>query len=550
MALRSPDPGVVLFSVSTPSRHPANAQAYDPNRHRYLPGYVNPRSWMLNLAAPLMFDRETGGPNPPVPPGVGDCEWRVSEIGGSFQKVLSGNARTMERVAVKVPRPGEYLIEHTVKRTDGGQDFHDARRYRLHDLFVVSLGDSYAAGQGNPDAPAVLSADDAAACRATTLRKAYPKILAGYREFRPFFGPGAALALLKLAPLGRYVDEFVKSSSDFIENAISANENAIANAAQLAVDSIQSVAGVVIEFFGGDDDDNLSPHPARWQEPMAYRSYGSGPSLAARLAESDSGVHANRVTFLSFARSGSTIRGGLLGPRTSDGLDLDPWIGSIGQVEEARSALSGRRIDVLLLSIGGNDVGFAGALEDLVVNDLRKDDAAQRQAILRTARRKLNRLVAPGGDYDRLNMEIRQKLNPARILITEYPTGLFSKLRDGIPKDGGGCEVFSSTLDLDITIEDAREVHALGVELNQRIEQKAKQLDWEFVSGVDVGFAGRGYCADSSFFVSAEQSCLRQGDLEGTMHPNKDGHDVYAACIVRAIGHRSQWLEPVLATMS
>lgn len=35
----------VLFSIFTPSQHPADNDVYDSRKHQYLPEYVNPASW-------------------------------------------------------------------------------------------------------------------------------------------------------------------------------------------------------------------------------------------------------------------------------------------------------------------------------------------------------------------------------------------------------------------------------------------------------------------------------------------------------------------------
>jgi hypothetical protein len=44
-----------------------------------------------------------------------------------------------------------------------------SRRYTLRDLLVVGIGDSFASGQGNPDAPAVRAPDEKAICKVTSL---------------------------------------------------------------------------------------------------------------------------------------------------------------------------------------------------------------------------------------------------------------------------------------------------------------------------------------------------------------------------------------------
>ena len=53
------------------------------------------------------------------------------------------------------------------------------------------------------------------------------------------------------------------------------------------------------------------------------------------------------------------------------------------------------------------------------------------------------------------------------------------------------------------------------------------------VDGIYQGFAKHGYCADDNYLVRLQESFLRQGNKEGTVHPNVRGHAVYADNILR-----------------
>ena len=185
----------------------------------------------------------------------------------------------------------------------------------------------------------------------------------------------------------------------------------------------------------GNTDD---PRPARWQEPLAYRSYRSGWSLAARLLETDRLNRAERVTFLVLrpVRCGRSVRvcsvralAEVEGQRTS----IDGWIAHMGQVEEAQRAVGDvRRIDVLLISIGGNDLDFAGTLTDLVRKDSwlltlgDGDDQEAREKVRTRGLEKLNGTIST--DFEELHRVIQARLNPRHLLIAEYPTGLFTDI--------------------------------------------------------------------------------------------------------------------------
>ena len=302
-----------------------------------------------------------------------------------------------------------------------------------------------------------------------------------------------------------------------------------------------------VDLFGGS-----SPEPARWQEPRAYRSYNSFASLAAQDVENFSESSADRVTFLSFARSGAEIRAGLLGVRDHG---RDEWIG-VGEIEEARRAVGNRQIDALIISIGGNDIGFAGSLTDLVIKDLLAwnpvgNDSKERAKTRKKVEQKLENELPQA--LDDLKRAIDKELAPRQVYILEYPTGLFEKTGpDGKVEDGGPCGIFASSLDMDLDVNDGQAIKALGKKLNALIRDKAQQFGWVFVSGIEAGFAGHGYCDDQTFFVGAEESCRNQGDFEGTMHPNQLGHQVYREQLVQALRlhlFQQAWLEPVLSTM-
>lgn len=76
----------------------------------------------------------------------------------------------------------------------------------------------------------------------------------------------------------------------------------------------------------------------------------------------------------------------------------------------------------------------------------------------------------------------------------------------------------------------------MGQILNDLIRRKAREFGWHFVD-VDADFRGRGYCAPEavSYWVKAEQSCDRQGNFDGTMHPNDRGHAMYGLRLAESL---------------
>jgi len=70
-------------------------------------------------------------------------------------------------------------------------------------------------------------------------------------------------------------------------------------------------------------------------------------------------------------------------------------------------------------------------------------------------------------------------------------------------------------------------------ELNANVEAATAKHGWTLVDGIYEDFAGHGYCADDNYLVRLQESFLRQGNKEGTVHPNVRGHEKYADNILR-----------------
>lgn len=139
-----------------------------------------------------------------------------------------------------------------------------------------------------------------------------------------------------------------------------------------------------------------------WVEPGAYRSFQAGPALAAEELENT--TNGDLVTYLSFASSGAEIENGLLEPQRE-------WQ-TVGQLEEVKQTVGDRPIDALVVSIGGNDVGFAPGLKALA---LLPDLAGI--GVNRYVRRQMGELEE---NFKELVKQI-DRLNPRYVFVTEYP---------------------------------------------------------------------------------------------------------------------------------
>lgn len=266
----------------------------------------------------------------------------------------------------------------------------------VRDLFIAGLGDSIASGEGNPDRPIAL-ADDGFCFRsylATAASQYYRPSRAGYKGGRACESPEA-----------------------------------------LQVWQRQS---------------------AYWLNPACHRSlYSYQTRTALQLAVQYPHV---AVTYLPLACTGATIDYGLFGsqrfrecPPSKSG---SPCQGTVnGQIAELREALNAakrrqpeRRLDLVLLSIGANDIYFSGLVADVIVENPTERVLFRRGGVMATtddARSVLARDLPQGF------AKVREALRPlvgemSRVVYTSYANPTLAS--GGAPCPGGraGFEVHPS----------------------------------------------------------------------------------------------------------
>jgi hypothetical protein len=321
-------------------------------------------------------------------------------------------------------------------------------------------------------------------------------------------------------------------------------------------------------------------HPAIWWDNRCHRSLAASPVQAAmRLA------HTNKkasITFLSFACSGAEIRQGILGkfsgretvfqingawrnrsvnsenpdagvltaplesaayqsnsqPRPVEH-QLDPQIDALKREMCAKGPC--RHPDILIVSVGGNDIGFGEIASELFggtpeggIQKWRKD----RQ----TAAQEQFELLAK--DYVVLAERVRKEIAPHSVLLMEYldptrnqagnvcRTTAWRFSRSAIEEAKRKSQADANTL-YNSLLTEGEAVFANWVvrELNSQVA-KAARLDWR-VEGDHkasvIPLAGisttGGVCSNRTMFVSIPQSILSQGWI--SKEEEKEGYDVH-----------------------
>jgi hypothetical protein len=420
----------------------------DRNRHM-CPGagdYINPTSHavLFELAG---VERE---------PGV-DCTWLTAPKGPRTTRGVAVTKPCATPVGLDIPYPGGARVTVEV----GGLEVA-AADVSVTDLLVVGMGDSFAAGEGNPDLPVRFSRERTAAYVDGVPELAgYPARVGGWRQI---------------------------GDQRFIE------EN------------------------------------ARWTDQACHRSLYSH-QLRAALQIAIENPH-RAVTFVGLACSGAEVIDGLfLRYKGNEWVPNPPELSQISAVAEAQCGrrkapfhelpeayhfggkvpeLVGlklkkcdtefaRKIDLLFLSIGGNDVGFSR----LVANAVLSDSSLLKQlggwfGQVHGAEAATDQLVALDRRYKSLNRALHNALHipweeSDRIILTAYP-GL-ALLDDGAsvcPDGRAGMDVLR---DFKLSADKTRKGSILAEKLNNVMERAAHEFGWSFVDAHRKAFLGRGICA-------------------------------------------------------
>ncbi|MGE0856684.1 MAG: hypothetical protein AB7L18_11410, partial [Hyphomicrobiaceae bacterium] len=347
-------------------------------------------------------------------------------------------------------------------------------RLVVKDLLIVGMGDSFASGEGNPDIPVRFSRE-----RAATYGN--PKKEAS--------AAGLPARIGSWRNIGD--DAFISENARWVDQAChrSLYSQQLRAALQLAIEAPQrAVTFVGLACSGAEITDGLFLR-YKGNEWVPNPPELSQVSAAARAQCAD---HEAEPQDLPEAYH---IKGAV------------PELG--GLVLWKCRAEDARKIDLLFVSIGGNDIGFARLLANAILTDKSK---------LRTlggwfgqvhGQAEASSLLDGLGDrYKSLNRALHNILHipwneSDRILLTGYP-GL-ALLGDGTtvcPDGRAGMDVVS---DFRLSSDRARAGVWVSDKLNRIMKDSARSHGWTFVEHHRRAFVDRGICAgftDNAFSIA------------------------------------------------
>jgi len=275
---------------------------------------------------------------------------------------------------------------------------------------------------------------------------------------------------------------------------------------------------VVPGYFGFESAQwAYSPDPAMERENAnAHRSTAAAPAQFA-LALQKSNPH-EAVTFVSVADSGATIAQGLLGPMPSIG---DPNYMLPAEIDEVKQIVGSHPINVLTVSIGGDDIGFSTRIEQLIENT---EDFGSPS--LSTIQSQVDAdLAALPEQYAMLGQAIKG-LNPGHVLITGYPDLTRNSNGKVAPIVFLGVKIISAQ-DAKFAADD------IIAPLNQAVETAAQANGWTYVNS-SADFRTHGYSSSDSWIRDLNDSLEIEDSLDGGFHPNAAGQRDIAKRLLQA----------------
>jgi hypothetical protein len=252
-------------------------------------------------------------------PAEATCTWTFDDGEGPARQASAPCGEEM-RARVRYGKPTVVTVDAALQ---DGTSLHGRAEILVRDRLIAGLGDSIASGEGNPDRPVAL-ADDGFCFR---------RFLGNARS--EYFRPGRA---------GYRGSRSCEAP----------------------------VAGA-----GGDRDWNA--RAARWMSAACHASLYSY-QLRTALAIAIADKHA-AVTFLPLACTGARIEDGLFKARGAreiacEGRGRGCAETVPAQLETLRNALTrarrntpDRKLDLILLTIGANDIQFAGLVADTILDE-------------------------------------------------------------------------------------------------------------------------------------------------------------------------------------
>jgi hypothetical protein len=441
-----------------------------------------------------------------VPPEA-SCAWVFDDGEGPPRTVTAGCGEDVNLRA----RYGKRTVVTVDVTPPGGAARRATGEIMVRDLLIAGLGDSIAAGEGDPDRPVAL-ADDGFCFRnfASTSRREY---------FRP----------------GR-----VGFKGD--------------KACDMAADANSNMS-------------QWSRLSARWLSAACHRSlYGYQLRAALGLAVENPHV---AVTFIPLACTGATIDVGLFGAQRARELncgsaaqDTCPTSmpGQIGALrallERAHRTQPDRKLDLVFLTIGANDIYFSGLVADVIIESRYERSLARQGGVMATVEEAQGILEKTlPGNFAKLRAALKPLLGGRldKVVFTSYGN-------PAMAPEGGVCPSSKDGFDVHPAFAaDGARLRKVALFVQNRFLPAIKAIAtctggvlcgadeaMSFADAHQAAFAQHGFCARAETDPEFDRHCFST-DGKSFAESSVDGATDPMACDMeasefRAYASRARWI--------
>ena len=403
------------------------------------------------------------------------CTWLTAPKGGKELRGQSVSLPCNEPLSLEVPYPGSVGLKVEI----GGREVLSTDA-KVRDILVVAMGDSFASGEGNPDTPVRFSrersADYGQAGESGADLTGYPARTGDWKQI----GDKA----------------FIAENAHWMDQAChrSLYSHQLRAALQLAVEDPH----LSVTFAG------LSCSGAEVTFGLFLRYKGNewvpNPPLLSQI---------------------SAAAEAQCGKRETQAIDLPEAYHMNGVIPELKGGLvlrkcasnAARKIDLVMVSIGGNDIGFSRLVANAVLSDQSTlkmlggwigEVHGQAQAS--------TQLAALEQRYKSLNRALHSMLyvpweQSDRIILAGYPGMALTGDGSETCKDGtAGFEVFS---DFRLSEQKLREGAWIADKLHRTMREAAYTYGWTFAETHRRAFIDRGICSGSAANGTSRADDLR-----------------------------------------
>jgi hypothetical protein len=424
-----------------------------------------------------------------------ECTWLTAPKGADAARGKAVRKPCAEPVELDVPYPAGARLTVQV----GGQEVA-ATDVVITDLLIAGMGDSFAAGEGNPDVPVRFS-----------------------RERSADYGPDLTGYPARIGNWSEIGDRrFIEENARWLDQAChrSLYSHQLRAALQLAVEDphravtfvgvacsgAEVTAGLFLRYAGNE----WVPNPPELSQISALAEAQCGKNKAPAQDLPEAYHMNNRI------------------PDLKGGLELR-------KCEAERS----RKIDLLFLSIGGNDIGFSRLVANAVLGN---------ESLLRrlggwfghvhgsdSAGVQLDRLVYRYRSVRRAFHNIlHMPWNEAdRVVLTAYPgMALLDDGKSVCPDGRAGMDVLT---DFQLSAVKARDGSGMADKLDALMRTTAREQGWTYADAHRKAFLGRGICAGWL------ENALSSADDLRLPRKHGDQWEPYNPADYRPYAHRQRW---------